>query len=929
MRRLTLLAVTCCTCVATWASGPAVNSAHEPRARTIDDCAALQRDAPESYEPYQCYWAMARQQAQTTAALRQLDALIALDADNYKARLYRGVIGCDNSLPTGPADVRAALAAATAAKDYRGEVYGWITLVFWSRQRTEIDTLHDSLAQADAAATLSGADDLLRMVRAQRAWQSYRDGEYGLAYAAYRRMADEIEGQPLDVSNWEVVDGLAASAWAMYRYDEAIAAYRRVEEYLHSRGARYQEASLAANLISVLGFADASRTEIEAEQQKLLALSEVSGNIWIRPTALRLRADSLPPLQARENYERALALASASGRREEVVRSLVGLGESLLLKPPRDVARGVAVLDQAVSQGRLSGDRSLWVSALSGRARVLWDAGQFDRARAGSLAVLSELERSRELFTESVRARVFARWGDVFRHVAAQMLSHASEGGQPEADLAEAFLVIERLRARDLLDQQADAASQQSREQQALEQERRQVVDRITRLQKLLLDPAIAVPARDAALQQLERLETDEIEVRERASRARHQHPINELDFVSLDTLQAMLRPDQALLSYSLATRLDGASASWLIAVTRNAAHAYPLPKRQHIDRAVRFFSGLIERRDGAERAGAKRLYDDLLAPALSELPATIRELVIVPDASLHTLPFVLLRADENQPSIGQRFAITTVPSATVWLRAAKTTRDPAAEAVLVLADPELPSGDSRPSLSRDWSTLGAIGLGELPFARTEARGLAETVADSDVRLGADASERFLKQVDLSRYGIVHLAAHALVDIDTPERSAVLLSPGNDREDGLLQSREISALDLRGRVVVLSACRSAGGMLLPGEGPMGLSHAFFRAGARAVIGSLWPVRDDDAEVLIREFYARLAIGQSLTAAMSGARSAREAIGAPASAWAGFTVMGDGDYVPFHGGARAPFPRWSWALVALVATVLGLLFWRRR
>lgn len=62
-----------------------------------------------------------------------------------------------------------------------------------------------------------------------------------------------------------------------------------------------------------------------------------------------------------------------------------------------------------------------------------------------------------------------------------------------------------------------------------------------------------------------------------------------------------------------------------------------------------------------------------------------------------------------------------------------------------------------------------------------------------------------------------------------PERSAIFLTPGDAREDGWLQPHEIAALDLRGAVVVLSACDSAEGSLIPGEGPLSLARAFSQA----------------------------------------------------------------------------------------------------
>jgi CHAT domain-containing protein len=217
--------------------------------------------------------------------------------------------------------------------------------------------------------------------------------------------------------------------------------------------------------------------------------------------------------------------------------------------------------------------------------------------------------------------------------------------------------------------------------------------------------------------------------------------------------------------------------------------------------------------------------------------------------------------------------------------------------------------------------------LGRLPHARRESLFLVRALGGgSAVRMGPAATERFLKSADLGQYAVLHLAAHALVDDEKPERSAVLLAPGAPDEDGLLQIREIVGLGLTGRVVVLSACRSAAGPVLSGEGVVGLAQAFFQAGARTVVGSLWPLRDDEAERVFRAFYSRLAEGETVAKALAAARRGAIRDGVPAAAWAGLVVLGDGEVVPVPGG-RASQGGGAWAIglaVAGVALVLGLI-----
>ena len=128
------------------------------------------------------------------------------------------------------------------------------------------------------------------------------------------------------------------------------------------------------------------------------------------------------------------------------------------------------------------------------------------------------------------------------------------------------------------------------------------------------------------------------------------------------------------------------------------------------------------------------------------------------------------------------------------------------------MADPAVSTG----------SPDGQLRLTALPGARREARSIARMLGAEQQHAfeGAAASERAVKSTALSAFSIVHFAAHARADSAFPERSAVFLAPGDDDEDGWLQPDEIAALDLRGRLVVLSACESADGSLVSGEGPL-------------------------------------------------------------------------------------------------------------
>ena len=313
-----------------------------------------------------------------------------------------------------------------------------------------------------------------------------------------------------------------------------------------------------------------------------------------------------------------------------------------------------------------------------------------------------------------------------------------------------------------------------------------------------------------------------------RVSRGYRRGLASRAPFASLDAVQQALDETEALLWYSVApwedVYGDFGGGAWLVVVTRSAIRLHRIVGSTDLDTRVAALVGLLRDRNtpvGRWEPAADGLGRLLLGPAVAELPSQVQRLVIVSDGELHRLPFEALRPAHDQPRLAERFEIATVPSATLWLRVRHASVAPAADAALVFADPELARG------SGDDARLAA-----LPWARREAHAIARTLRldASQVREGGAASEVFLKQAPLGRFAVLHFAVHArpMTHFQIDRR---VLAPGSAAEDGRLQPPEIAALDFGGRLVVLSACDSATGFLLSGEGPLSLARAFFAGGA--------------------------------------------------------------------------------------------------
>jgi CHAT domain-containing protein len=195
----------------------------------------------------------------------------------------------------------------------------------------------------------------------------------------------------------------------------------------------------------------------------------------------------------------------------------------------------------------------------------------------------------------------------------------------------------------------------------------------------------------------------------------------------------------------------------------------------------------------------------------------------------------------------------------------------------------------------------GNIKLARLNGTRAEAQQIATFARASglapDIWLDLDASESKVKTTDVSKYRILHVATHGLLNTERPQFTGIVLSlVGNRDGDGFLRTDEIFNLRLGSPLVMLSACETGLGRERRGEGVIGLTRAFMYAGAPTVGVSLWSVSDKSTADLMTDFYKRLLTKQSPAppAAMRSAQIAMIA-GKTYSApfhWAPFVLVGD-------------------------------------
>jgi CHAT domain-containing protein len=921
--------VACCVLTAMGLLAPPAFATELEQARTFDECDALLRERATFYE---CHRFLAQRDRTWREGIRHLEARLALDPQDEESRLALGALRQAVSDPRGDDDLRQAADGLAAEGRFETEGFARLALFYALGEQRRLVEAAAALRGAEKALESCGSPLLARSLEYHRGLNAMYHHDYAGALVHFKDAGAMAEAQGDGRLRAKVLSGLGSCAFYMGQPREALEHYRRAADLYHASGDLFSEAGL---LYNVLLSANQSRAGwSEADQERLygqtLALAQRSGDLRTEGKLLFGKAQEKGFNQERlEILKRALAVAQRTRDPIEIGFVMRYTAHLLSLEGRRPEAN--AMLDAAIEQARRSGDLEQEARGLIHRATIFMDAGERDRALAEWNATLLAIENLRDFQSDDeTRAGFQSAWAFLYYRVAAYCLQAPGAGASPE-DVEKALAVIERMRARVLLDSLDAAGVATGGGPEDLRRRRAEALDGISRVQRRLLSPILSEAERAAGLSDLEALEN-----REHALRAEMAHA--DPSFASLRTpslatvarIQGALDADQALLSFQSDIKSD--RAGWAVAITHDAVRTVAIPSRTALDNEVSLFLGMLERRDGSEAAGAARLYRDLMADMAQALPATITRLVIVPDGPLQRLPFDALRQDAAGAPLATRFDIALAPSCSVWLRWTGTPRGQARHPVLAMADPRLSGSKGRSSTTRAATIATGLRLGSLPSAREEARWMVHSLGGgSRMVAGAEATERFLKTTDLSSYRMLHLAAHAVVDEQRPERSAVLLAPGSDDEDGLLQIREVVALDLKGRIVILSACSSASGTVLEGEGVMGLARAFFQAGAVGVVGGLWPLRDREAARLVDDTAVGLGRGASIGAALAGARRAAIRAGEPTAAWAGLVVLGDGEFVPLPGG-RAPDRdvRWPAAIAAVLALgAAGLLLVRRR
>ena len=768
-------------------------------------------------------------------------------------------------------------------------------------------------------------------------------GEYQKSLDAYmaaleiNRALDNRRSIAINLNNiaW-IYDTLAERRRALNFYQESLEIVRRLNDRQTTAVTLNNIAEVYANLRD---YRKALEIHTEALQLRR-AVGDTDGEANTLHHLGTAYANLGEPGKAREHFERALAINRKSANPYMLARTLTSLGA--LDRETGNYSDSLARLDEALEVSRSIRDRMGEVAALQELARVERARGNFAAAHERAQAALTALESQRlAVISPALRASFFSLAREVQElDIFVLMRLHAQF---PQEGFAAAGLVVaERGRARSLLEMLGEAPAQIRRGVDATLLEReQQLMRRVSakaEQQVRVLSHKHTEAEANAAETEVDSLtaDLDQVQSKIRATSPQYAALTQPIPLSLREIQTKVLDEGTLLLEYTL-----GSEKSFAWAVTPSSLDIFELPPRSEIETAVKRLyelttarnrkttketlesrTGRIHQADEEEISAAIKTSNMLLAPLAAKLEN--KRLLIIGEGVLQYLPFAALPEPGNSghgSALIANHEIVTAPSASVMavLREETTNRKPAGKTIAIVADPVFSADDPRIE-QRTANTAGNIlrlndVSGEAPrrqgnavaeefvrlrFSRNEAEEIARLTPPGSAlkALDFDASRDTVTKPEFGRYRIAHFATHSLLDNEHPELSGIVLSlfdRAGHPQNGFLRLYDIYNLRLDSDLVVLSACETALGGEMTGEGLMGLTRGFLYAGAPRIVASLWPVDDRTTAEFMKRFYEGLLTrGETAAAALRRAQVAfwkTKGLEMPYY-WAAFTLEGE-------------------------------------
>jgi len=688
------------------------------------------------------------------------------------------------------------------------------------------------------------------------------------ALSIARELGDSV--QVLDTLN-----GVAAVRFDLDQHDRALEAHRELLDLARAAGRPLQEAAVQNNIGLVYwrtGRHEESRQPFETAVQQVSELrapdylAEFQGNL---ARTLRLLGERDRALDLATKSLETLGAPDSGDPRKSLI-PLEALAGILLDEGDVESARGVLeqaaeVLEQVRLEAQAAPDEvgvNPWLLCLP------WDRFGQDLVRLRDLEGGREPPERFELLAEGFRLADRAR----ARQLAAGIVEHRRGARSKEAvalhgQWKRALAEVQEVQ------QALSAAIREHRSSEEVDRLRGEALERRRAADELGLALRVSSP-QDAALDLPEGVGPEAVR-------------------------EAVLGKGCALVEYA-----EGDQDLFAYVLTDSNLVLVDLGRRAAVDETVRRYLDFLTREmpPGAVEIAkvGHELFGRLLAAPLAAAGEGIERLLIVPTPSLAVLPFdaLVVEAKADVRGFGDleflvdRCEVDYSPSAAILVELSARGPRKLTGRMLVLADPIYPSespviessaprpagthsllaGRRRGPDGREFRRLvqtreEALAIASVLVEPTETEALARLShlhADRsgslharwiDLHLGAEATAARLAG-SLLPYEVLHLAAHGWIDGQAPRKTGIALSwSGSGPYEGLFTIADASGLDLDANLVVLSACDTARGAILAGEGVESMACAFLRAGSRGVVASLWQVTDQVAAETMKSFYA--------------------------------------------------------------------------
>ncbi len=329
-------------------------------------------------------------------------------------------------------------------------------------------------------------------------------------------------------------------------------------------------------------------------------------------------------------------------------------------------------------------------------------------------------------------------------------------------------------------------------------------------------------------------------------------------DFPSIRLMQQSMGTDQALISF-----FNTSDKIEIFVLTKSDLEHVRLDSGELIRLNIqKWIQNLQSPENGRHRNTSELrriLYDQLMKPVIN-LAGNKGEWIIVPDGLFFQLPIESLPGDEEGKMIIEKHAIGYEFSARYIIGSERADMNQRQKSEVLSFAPFSKRG-------YQLSGAGTTGLEKLPFSKEEIEGLPGSHLDDR----SATKNAFMKNID--RFPIIHLATHAMTDLDNPSASFIAFYPvAGVRSEDFLFLDEIYSLNMDScRMIVISACETGRGELVHNEGVMSFARAFLYAGCPSTINTLWKADDHSTAEIIKLFYKYLEEGDNKSLALQRAK----------------------------------------------------------